>query len=94
MGEIERLMRDKLAAAFNPERLDVINESHLHAGHQEKFDGSGETHFRVQIVSAEFANKNRVQRHRLVNDVVAEELKDSVHALAVQVAAPGEAVRW
>ena len=48
---IEQRMTHKLTQALSPERLEVINESHLHAGHQEAFDGTGETHFRVRIVS-------------------------------------------
>ncbi|MCR9121471.1 MAG: BolA family transcriptional regulator [Phyllobacteriaceae bacterium] len=88
-------MRDRLAAAFAPERLDVINESHLHAGHQGgAVDGTGETHFRVRIMSAAFDGLGRVARHRAVNDALAEELAGGVHALAIEPAAPGEAVRW
>jgi BolA protein len=87
--------------AFSPERLAVINESHLHAGHhhtehghEEVFDGTGETHFRVRIVSAAFAGKTRIERHRAVNEVLAEELKRGLHALAIEPAAPGEKTRW
>ena len=91
----------KLTTAFAPERLDVINESHQHAGHHHvdsghhaTFDGTGETHFRVRIVSAAFVGKNRVERHRAVNDLLADELKRGVHALAIEPAAPGEKTRW
>ena len=95
MGPIERRMRDKLTEAFAPERLAVVNESHLHAGHQGgAVDGTGETHFRVRIVSAHFAGMARLARHRAVNDALAQELADGVHALAVEPAAPGETVRW
>ncbi|QBK29206.1 BolA family protein [Roseitalea porphyridii] len=88
-------MRDKLTAAFAPERLEVINESHLHAGHQGGvMDGTGETHFRVRIVSAAFDSMARLARHRAVNAALAEELANGVHALAIEPAAPGEAVRW
>ncbi|WP_349363202.1 MAG: BolA family protein [Roseitalea porphyridii] len=88
-------MRDKLTAAFAPERLEVINESHLHAGHQGgAMDGTGETHFRVRIVSAAFDGIARLARHRAVNAALAEELANGVHALAIEPAAPGEAVRW
>ncbi|WP_306119548.1 MULTISPECIES: BolA family protein [unclassified Roseitalea] len=88
-------MRDKLAHAFAPERLEVINESHLHAGHQGgAMDGTGETHFRVRIVSARFDGLSRIERHRAVNEALAAELAEGVHALAVEPAAPGEAVRW
>ena len=88
-------MRDKLTAAFAPERLEVINESHLHAGHQGgAMDGTGETHFRVRIVSAAFDGMARLARHRAVNAALAGELETGVHALAIEPAAPGETVRW
>jgi len=94
-------MEGKLKAAFSPERLVIINESHLHAGHHHEgsdhhgaFDGSGETHFRVRIVSPAFAGMSRIDRHRAVNDLLAEELKAGVHALAIEPAAPGEQTRW
>lgn len=83
----------KLEAAFSPERLEVINESHLHAGHH-GHDGEGETHMRVQIVSAAFAGMGRVARHRAINDLVAAEFEAGLHALAVEAAAPGEPTRW
>ncbi len=87
-------MTGKLEAAFSPERLDVINESHLHAGHQPGFDGEGETHMRIRIVSAAFAGMSRVARHRAINEVVKVELDAGLHALAVEAAAPGEPTRW
>jgi len=93
-GPIERRIEDKLTTAFAPERLDVVNESHLHAGHQGgQVDGSGETHFRVRIVSASFAGMARLARHRAVNDALSAELADGVHALAIEPSAPGEPVR-
>ena len=84
----------KLDAAFSPERLEVINESHLHAGHQPGYDGEGETHLRIRIVSSAFAGMNRVARHRAINDLVKAEFDAGLHALAVEAAAPGEATRW
>jgi BolA protein len=91
----------KLTERFRPERLVVINESHLHAGHHhqhsghhETFDGAGETHFRVRIVSPVFAEMSRIERHRAVNEALAAELEAGVHALAVEPAAPGEPTRW
>ena len=91
---IEQRITDKLTAALEPERLEVINESHLHAGHQKAFDGTGETHFRVRVVSPRFTGMMRLQRHRTVNDLLADELRDGVHALAIEPTAPGESVRW
>ena len=98
---IRTAMETKLRQAFAPERLEVVNESHLHAGHHHvedghtaTFDGTGETHFRVRIVSSAFSGMSRIERHRAVNDVLADDLKAGVHALAVEPAAPGEATRW
>jgi BolA protein len=94
-------METKLNEAFSPERLSVINESHLHAGHhhiengeEAEFDGTGETHFRIRIVSSAFAGMSRIERHRAVNTLLAPELKAGLHALAIEPAAPGEQVRW
>ncbi len=84
----------KLEAAFSPERLEVVNESHLHAGHQPGFDGEGETHMRIRIVSAAFSGMSRVARHRAINEAVKAELDAGLHALAVEAAAPGEPTRW
>ncbi|PZA11106.1 BolA family transcriptional regulator [Rhodopseudomonas palustris] len=79
----------KLREAFTPESLDVIDESNLHEGHA-GHSGRSETHFRVNIVSDAFAGKSRVDRHRMVNDLLAAELKGGVHALAIKAKAPGE----
>ena len=88
---VEATMREKLQRAFQPIRLDVINESHLHAGHRTS-PGTGESHFRVLMVSPLFAGKSRLQRHRLVNEALAAELKGKVHALALDLRAPDEKV--
>ncbi|MGF7006536.1 BolA family protein [Aminobacter sp. BE322] len=98
---IQASIEDKLNKAFSPERLAVINESHLHAGHhhvdgghEAVFDGAGETHFRIRIVAPAFAGMSRIDRHRAVNEALAAELKAGLHALAIEPAAPGEATRW
>ncbi|MDP3895958.1 MAG: BolA family transcriptional regulator [Mesorhizobium sp.] len=98
---MQQKIEQKLTAAFAPSQLVVINESHLHAGHHHTgsdhhgtFDGSGETHFRVRIVSAKFDGVSRINRHRAVNDVLSTELDGSVHALAIEPSAPGEPTRW
>ncbi|MFD2236657.1 BolA family protein [Aureimonas populi] len=96
---IEAAIRQKLEAAFAPEALEVLNESHLHAGHHHDtshhapFDGSGETHFRVKLVSPAFSGRSRVERHRAVNAALEAELKGGVHALAIEARAPGEPAR-
>lgn len=91
---IKEAIETKLKAKFAPERMEVINESHQHAGHQPQFDGEGETHFRVRVISGTFTNMSRIDRHRAVNEALAEELAAGVHALAIEPAAPGENVRW
>ncbi len=84
-------MREKLMTALNPTRLDLVNESHLHAGHASS-PGTGESHFRVLIVSGGFTGKSRVERHRMINELLRDELRDGVHALAIKALAPGEKV--
>lgn len=98
---IQTSIEEKLARAFSPERLIVINESHLHAGHHHvesghhvEFDGKGETHFRVRVVAPAFAGMSRIERHRAVMSLLADELKAGLHALAIEPAAPGEQTRW
>lgn len=80
----------KLESAFSPLALEVLDESHQHAGHGGWREG-GETHFRVKIVSEAFRGKSRLDRHRLVNAALAAELAERVHALAIVARAPGEA---
>ena len=87
---MQHTITNKLREAFTPESLDVIDESHLHEGHSGHRPG-GETHFRVYIVSPAFEGKSRIERHRLINAALAEELAGSVHALAIKALAPGEA---
>jgi BolA protein len=85
----EARIREKLILALEPQRLDVINESELHAGHRSS-PGTGESHFRILIVSPKFEGLSRVARHRLVNEALADELKGKIHALALSTYAPGE----
>ena len=87
----EARMRQALMVALEPTRLDIINESEMHAGHRGT-PGTGESHFRILVVSPKFAGKSRVERHRIVNGLLASELKAGVHALALAAFAPGEAL--
>ena len=80
---------NKLREAFLPESLEVADESHLHEGHAGHRPG-GETHFRIYIVSGAFEGKSRIERHRMINAMLAAELAGPVHALAIQAQAPGE----
>ena len=89
---VESSIREKLLRAFQPTRLEVLNESDLHAGHRGS-PGTGESHFRVLLVSPVFTGKSRLERHRLVNEALAAELKGKVHALAIKAYAPGEEMR-
>ncbi|MBB3456609.1 BolA protein [Rhizobium sp. BK313] len=91
---LQSRIEKKLNDAFAPERLAVINESHMHAGHQPDMTGTGETHIRVRIVSAKFIGMTRLARHRAITELLKPELDTGLHALAVEPAAPGEAVRW
>lgn len=77
--------------ALEPTRLDVVNESELHAGHRSS-PGTGESHFRVTVVSPKFDGLSRVNRHRMINEALADELAAGLHALAVHAHAPGEKV--
>lgn len=88
---VEAAIREKLMQMLQPTRLDVVNESHLHAGHRTS-PGTGESHFRVLVVSQAFAGKSRIERHRMINDTLAAELKGKVHALAIKAYAPDEAI--
>jgi len=80
---------NKLSKAFTPQSLDVADESHQHVGHAGHRPG-GETHFRVYIVSEAFRGKSRIERHRMVNNLLSAELAGGVHALAIHASAPGE----
>jgi len=83
-------IREKLTAALHPERLEITDESHRHAGHAGARPG-GETHFRVEVVAIAFAGKSRLERQRLVYALLKEELAEQVHALSLVTRAPGEA---
>jgi BolA family transcriptional regulator, general stress-responsive regulator len=89
---VENRMRERLMVALEPTRLDIINESELHAGHRSS-PGTGNSHFRVLVVSPRFVGQSRVHRHRMVNEVMAEFLNAGVHALALSTYAPGEEIR-
>lgn len=81
---------EEVSRALGPSALQVDDESHLHAGHAGSREG-GETHFRIDVVSDAFAGKSRVERHRLVNTLLAEAFsRHGLHALAIRARAPGE----
>ncbi|XP_023657001.2 bolA-like protein 1 [Paramormyrops kingsleyae] len=80
---VERTIRAKLTQALDPKHLEVLNESHMHA-----VPAGSESHFRVLVVSSRFDGLSLLQRHRLVNEALRDELSSSVHALAIQAKTP------
>jgi len=86
---VTETIRTKLTDAFTPEEFDLVDESERHRGHSGYREG-GESHFRVRMVSGAFAGQSRVARQRAVNRVLADELAGPVHALAMELRAPGE----
>ena len=74
----------KLTAGLNPQEIDVQDVSHKHAGHAGWREGGG-THFEVTIKAAAFAGKSRLQRHRMVNAVLADDFANSIHALEMHL---------
>ena len=90
-------IRRTLEEALSPTMLEVIDESHKHAGHAHLVarpgtaQGTGETHFKIKVVSQSFEGKSLLSRHREVNDLIASEMgPDKVHAIAIEARAPGE----
>ncbi len=88
-GSVQQEMEELLTAAFAPEHLAVINDIAKHHGHSGD-DGSGESHFTVEITSAAFAGVNRVLRQRMVNKALGDIPGERVHALAIKAKAVGE----
>jgi BolA protein len=86
---MEQRIVARLTEALDPVALHVIDESDRHAGHAGARAGGG-THYRVQIVSAQFKRLSRVERHRLVYSLLTKEFADGLHALALVAKAPGE----
>lgn len=94
-GRIERL----LAHAFAPELLEIVDESARHAKHAHRIgenapgrsQEAGETHYRVRMVSARFAGLSRLARSRAVHEALAQEFATGLHALSLDLRAPGEA---
>ena len=87
LGPVGQTIAAKLRQHFAPLLLEVIDESHQHAGHSGARP-DGESHFSVKIVAEAFRAKSRVAQHRLINAALAEELRERVHALAIQSSAP------
>ncbi len=94
--QVRDAMEKKLTEGLSPTRLVIHDESAKHAGHAHRMtepghaDTIGETHFRIEVVSAAFEGKSRIDRHRAVNTLLAVELAGPVHALQLVTKAPGE----
>ncbi len=82
------ILRKRLESRFEPAFLDILDESHLHAGHSGSADGRG--HFRVKIVASAFLGLSPLARHRLVYAAVADLLESDIHALAIEALPPLE----
>lgn len=89
-GVVKATITHKLTAALAPTALCVIDDSHRHAGHGHHSHPDGETHFTVEVASAAFSGMSRVERHRLVHALLADELAGRVHALAISAKTPEE----
>lgn len=89
MSAVADYLEKNLREAFDPESLEVINESHLHAGHAGD-NGTGESHFRIKIAAKAFNDMNRVQRHRAINAIVQPKIDEGLHACAIEVKGVGE----
>lgn len=92
MGKIGSAIKEKLTTAFNPSHLEVIDESHKHAGHagaraHAADHGSGESHFHVVIRSEAFEGMNRLAKHRAVLEALSEEMPQ-IHAFSLDAALP------
>ncbi|KAJ2768400.1 BolA domain UV induced protein Uvi31 [Coemansia nantahalensis] len=95
-GPMEKLMEARLREALAPTELRIVNESHLHRGHQAMQGvASTETHFRVTVVSEAFRGKPLLARHRAVNALLGDQLKaeGGIHALALVTKTPEEAAK-
>ena len=88
-GSVAAEIAARLEQALAPAQLKVINDSDLHRGHA-GHDGSGESHFTVEIVAERFAGMSRIERQRAVNHALGDLLVERVHALAIKARAPGD----
>jgi BolA family transcriptional regulator, general stress-responsive regulator len=83
------MIRERLSQALVPTRLDIVDESHKHAGHAGARSGGG--HFNVLIVSEAFAGKTPIQRHRMVYDALGDAMQQEIHAMSIKALTPSEA---
>ena len=88
MSDRIEMIREKLTAALSPVQLDIIDESHLHAGHPGARGGGG--HFNVTIVADAFEGENLLTRHRMVYDALGDAMQTEIHALSIKALTPKE----
>lgn len=86
---VEEIIKTKLTEGLEPDRLEVVNISHQHAGHASS-PGTGESHFEVAVVSKAFSGLPKVARFRLVHNLLKEEMKERIHALSLDLKAPDD----
>ena len=93
-GPVATIIREKLTSALSPTHLEIEDDSARHAGHHHEggMDArpGGESHFNLEVVSAAFEGKGRVERQRMINPLLAEELAGPVHALSIRARTPSE----
>lgn len=92
---MENIIREKLTRAFSPHVLEIVDESLKHAGHagaRTKGSQQGSTHFHIKIVSKAFEALPRVERYRMVHEVLKTEMNDQIHALSLTLRSPQEIV--
>ena len=82
------MIREKLTTAFSPSQLDIVDDSHKHAGHEGAKAGGG--HFNVLIVATAFEGKSLLQRHRMVYEAMGDAMKSDIHALSIKAHTPQE----
>ena len=89
-GPVGTEMLRRLNSALSPTNVDLIDDSEQHRGHG-GYNPSGESHFSLEVESAAFAGKSRVERQRMVYHALGDLMKERVHALQIRARAPGEA---
>ena len=89
MGPVAKSLSDKLTQAFQPIRLELVDDSERHRGHAGHSEG-GESHFNLTVVSGAFEGMSRVARQRAINGLLAEQLAGPVHALSIRALTPQE----
>jgi BolA protein len=83
------MIRDRLEAALHPVSIEIVDESHKHAGHEGAKSGGG--HFKLAVVAEAFSGKSLIQRHRMVYDAMGDAMQKEIHALSINARTPEEA---